>query len=154
MTLTAKRVVEYVKSKNELKDDKDYIYFLTHTYDEESRKIWVKAPYKPETFEVICAYVQYECSDIEQSFSMDQTDVIKVLEQFYDCSGTFSAAKEDKRKAVEIDLYENWEIYCGLAGDIQDIDLLRRDGMKEVLGEFVELFYQAKPEWRPEEIAQ
>ncbi|MGM1044756.1 MAG: hypothetical protein ACQEXX_01280 [Bacillota bacterium] len=154
MTKTAKEVVEFIKSKKDLKSEKDFIYYLTHTYDEEQRKVWVKAPYDLETFEVICAFIQYECSEIEQSFSMDQTDVLKVLEQFYDSSGTFSTDKQAKKKAIEIDLYENWEIYCGLADEIQNIELLKREGLNELLNEFVESFYQVKPEWRPKEEVQ
>lgn len=142
-------VVEYAKNKEDLKSDKCYIYYLTHTYDEKSRKIWVKAPYEQEIFEVICAYIQYECAEIEESFSMDQKDVLEVLEKHYGCTGNFSIAKEDKKKAQEINLYHNWEIYCGKAEDIQNIASLRRDGMKELLAKFVESFYQAKPEWRP-----
>lgn len=142
-------VVEYVENKKFLKSEKDFIYYLTHTYDEEPRRVWVKAPYDQETFEIICAYIQYECSEIEESFSMDQKDMLEVLENYYDCTGNFSIAKEDKKKAIEIDLYENWEIYCGLADRIQNIELMHHNGMRELLGKFVESFYQVNPEWRP-----
>ncbi|GAB6989561.1 hypothetical protein [Paenibacillus pini] len=62
---TAKEVVIYVKEKKILKSSKEYIYYLTHTYDYEPRKVWVKAPYDLETFEVICAYIQFESWHIE-----------------------------------------------------------------------------------------
>ncbi|PZT57362.1 hypothetical protein [Paenibacillus silvae] len=141
MKMTAKQVVEMAKDKNELKDDKFNLFYLTHTYDEKQSKVWVKAPYNAETFEVICAYIQYECFELEDGYGMGQEDVLKVLEKFYGCSGTFSVSKEEKKSGIKIDLYENWEIYCGLANDIQNIKTLKREGMNDLLSEFVEEFY-------------
>lgn len=142
-------IVEYVQTKGNLESDVNYLYFLTHTYDEQQRKIWVKAPYDYETFNVICAYIQFECAEFEQSFSIDQTDVLEVLKKYYDCTGNFSVVKEDKRKAKEINLYLNWEQFCGCAEKIQSIESLHREGMNELLYKFVEDFYQSHPEWRP-----
>ncbi|MDR6779495.1 hypothetical protein J2W98_003775 [Paenibacillus peoriae] len=145
MTKTAKQVVEVVEKKKNLKSSRVNVFGLTHTYDVEPRIVYVEAPYSVETFEVICAYIQYECAEIEQSFSMDQEDVIKVLEQFYECK----AIKKQINAHYGVDLYENWEIYCGLADRVQSVKLLKRNGLTELLNKFVEGFYQAKPEWRP-----
>lgn len=73
---------------------------------------------------------------------MDQEDVLEVLEKLYDCTGKFSATKEELEDAVEIDLYINWEVYCGCAEDIQSIELLHREGLKELNQKFVEESYQ------------
>ncbi|WP_063562920.1 hypothetical protein [Paenibacillus sp. O199] len=146
MTMTAKQVVEMVMGKLKLKDDKLKLYYLTHTYDEKQSRVWVKAPYDQETFEVICAHIQYECFEIEESYGMSQEDVLKVLENLYECSGTFSSTKDEKRKAIEVDLYQNWEIYCGLANDIQDIELLKRAEMNETLKDIVKQFCNSQSE--------
>jgi hypothetical protein len=106
----------------------------------------VSAPYTLDTFDVIVAFIQYECSEIEESFGMDQENVIKVLEKFYGCK---ELETPNRTSYYEVDLYENWEMFCGTADQIQSLELLKREGLKELLMEFVEAFYQSKPEWRP-----
>ncbi|WP_342423098.1 hypothetical protein [Paenibacillus sp. FSL E2-0178] len=146
MSKTSVQIVEKVSKKKKLETSKNHLYCLTHTYDNEPRKYWVSAPYTLDTFDVIVAFIQYECSEIEESFGMDQEDVIKVLERFYGCK---ELETPDRISYYEVDLYENWEMFCGTADQIQSIELLKREGLNEVLAEFVEVFYQSKPEWRP-----
>lgn len=149
MIKTAKEVVELISKKKKLKSTKERTYCLTHIYDEKPRNFWVLAPYSLEVFETICAYIQYECSDIEQSYGMSQEDIVKALEQLYECK-----AIETPRagRYYKVDLYENWEIYCGQAGEVQKIETLKREGLRDLLEEFVESFYLEKPEWRPKEV--
>jgi hypothetical protein len=150
--MNAKQVVEYVESLTQLKSDREHIYYLTHTYNlDKNKKVWVKAPYQPEVFEVICAYVQYELAEFDQSISMDEEDLLEVLEKLYDCTGKFSCTKEEKKQAIEIDLYENWEIYCGqIAKRIMNMELLKRDGLNELLSKYAEKFYEQHPEFKKE----
>lgn len=123
------------------KSESNHVYCLTHTYDENPRRFYVETPYNADEFEAICAYIQFECSEIEQSYSMDQAEVIEILEEFYDC-------KKIKRvKATEVDLYENWEYFCG--SDIQSVDCLKRERMEDYFNKYIEEFYKRHPEWKP-----
>ncbi|OMD76848.1 hypothetical protein [Paenibacillus odorifer] len=143
---------DFVKSMKQWTDLKktrtSQLYALTHTYDTElNRKLYIKAPYDYEIFNAICAYIQFECSELESSYGMDQTDVIEVLEAFYNCSSSFSIEKKKMKKAKIVDLYINWEQHCG--SGIQEVEVLKRDGMNAYFEKFIEGFYQIHPEWRP-----
>lgn len=112
------------------KEEKSYQYCLTHTYDHEPRRFYIDAPYMPDIFEAICAYIQFECAEIEDTYSMDQTDVIDILEKFYGC-------KSIKRtKANQVDLYLNWEYFCG--SQLQTVECLKREGMNEYFQKYID----------------
>lgn len=137
-----KDIVNHLRELKELpKSESIHCYCLTHTYDEKKRRFYVEAPYDTEEFEAICAYIQFECSEIEESFSMDQTDIIEILENFYDCK------KIKRTRATQVDLYLNWEYFCG--SGVQSVDCLKRTGMDEYFKKFIEKFYETHPEWRP-----
>lgn len=145
-------MINSIASKTDIKSDKQYVYYLCHTYNHDvNKKVWVKAPYDQETFDILCAYIQFECAEIKESCSMSEEDILNVLEQYYDCTGSFSISRNEKKKAVEVDLYENWEYYCGEAVRIQKIESLKREGLTEQLKQYVESFYVDNPEWRPTE---
>lgn len=148
ITRTTKEFVNAMKEWTELKKIDPQLYSLTHTYDEDpKRKLHILAPYDYETFNAICAYIQFECSEIEESFSMDQTDIIEVLETLYDCNSSFSVERKDIKKAKIVDLYINWESHCG--SGVQEVEVLKRDGMNKYFEKFIEDFYQTYPDWRP-----
>lgn len=151
ITMNTKQFIESMKQWSDLKKtEEDQLYYLTHTYDEDpNRKFYIKAPYDYETFNAICAYIQIECSEIETSFSMDQLDIIEILEVFYGCNSSFSVEKKDMKKAKKVDLYINWESHCG--SKVWEVDILKRDGMDVYFNKFVEEFYQSNPDWRPSE---
>lgn len=137
MSQQTKLIAEKLKQLNELPKTQNMIpYCLTHTYDEKVRRYYVEAPYMPDVFEAICAYIQFECSEIEETFSMDQTDVIEVLEKFYGCN------KIKRTRANQVDLYLNWEWFCG--SDIQSVECLKRDGMNVYFDRFIQDFYEAR----------
>ncbi|WP_339193836.1 hypothetical protein MKY95_18920 [Paenibacillus sp. FSL P4-0176] len=150
MSKTREEIVQLVTKKKNLTQKKINIYCLTHTHDTEPREYWVKAPYSVNVFNTLVAYIQFELSDIEQSYGMDQEDLIKILEQFYDCKQT---EKPDRGTYFEIDLYYNWEYFCSAYDDVQKIESMRRLGLKEALADIVERFYQTRPEWRPKNVA-
>lgn len=138
-----KEIVSRLKEFDQIpKSAMTHDYCLTHTYDEENRKFYVESPYDSEEFEAICAYIQFECSEVEESYAIDQTEVIEILEKFYDCK------QSQQSTAAEIDLYENWEYFCG--SDVQSVECLKRDGMNDYFKKYVENFYEANPKWRPE----
>ncbi|GMX64535.1 hypothetical protein Elgi_38040 [Paenibacillus elgii] len=126
-----KSIVEQLKKLSEIpEENKMYSYCLTHTYDEKPRRFYVEAPYKSDVFEAICAYIQYECSELEETYSMDQTDVIEILDIFYGC-------KKSKRAiSYQVDLYLNWEYFCG--SQLQTVECLKREGMNEYFQKYID----------------
>ncbi|MNW32182.1 hypothetical protein D3C74_91190 [compost metagenome] len=110
-------------------------YVLTHTYDHEPRSFFISAPYSFNHMNALIAFIQLESSDIEETYGMDQTEVIKVLSTFYDCQ---SLEIEDEN-ASEIDLYTNWETWAAPYGDvIQEIPQFKREGLADLLKTFIE----------------
>ncbi|QSF43403.1 bis-aminopropyl spermidine synthase family protein [Paenibacillus tianjinensis] len=149
ITRTTKEFIKSMKEWTELKKIDLQLYSLTHTYDEDpKRKLHILVPYDYETFNAICAYIQFECSELETSFSMDQTDIIEVLTKFYDCEECLYQKEllidED---AKNIDLYINWESHCG--SGVQEVKVLKRDVMNKYFEKYIESFYQEHPNWRP-----
>lgn len=137
-----KEIVSKLKEVDQLpKSIFTHVYCLTHTYNETNRRSYVESPYDTDEFEAICAYIQFECSEIEQSYSIDQEEVIEILEKFYDCK------KIKRTRAAQVDLYLNWEYFCG--SDVQSVDCLKRIGMDEYFNKYVAEFYEQYPEWKP-----
>lgn len=104
-------------------------YCLTHTYDCFPRKYYVQAPYDYDVLCAICAYIQYECADIDETFSMEQHHVIEALEKYYGCT------RGGNEPAQELDLYIDWEWFCGT--ELQKAECLKREGMTELLQTFI-----------------
>ena len=143
---SAKEVLESVSKKKKLKSTRINTFELTHTYDiDKSKRYWVEAPYTLETFEIICAYIQYECALLDEQYSIANDEVIQILEKFYDCK----EIKTPVGNYREIDLHENWEIYCSILDKIKGIDIVRRDGIEDILNPILEEWYKDNPEWRP-----
>jgi len=137
-----KDIVEYLKQHSTIpKSLNMHSYCLTHTYDPKRTRRYVTAPYEPLVFEAICAYIQFESSEIEEAYSISQEDVIEILEKFYGCQ------KIKRTRAHQVDLYLNWEYFC--ASGAQEVDCLKREGMDVYFKKNIESFYQTKPEWRP-----
>ncbi|MFB5758949.1 hypothetical protein [Paenibacillus medicaginis] len=138
ITKNRKEFVQSMMSLSKLKKADEYcVYYLTHAYNiDPNRKLYFKAPYNYETINSICAYIQFECSEFDMSYTIDEAEVIEILENYYDCSSSFSAEKEDIKKVKGIDLYINWESHCG--SNVQSVNCLRRDGMEKYFKEYIE----------------
>ncbi|QNR65402.1 hypothetical protein IAQ67_16030 [Paenibacillus peoriae] len=142
-TKSRKEFVQSLMSLDELKKlDDNHVYYLSHTYNNDpNRKVYFKAPYDLDTINAVCAYIQFECSEIEMSYSMDESEVIEILEKFYDCSSTFSADNGDVKTAQNINLYINWETHCG--SNVQTVNSLKRKGMDKYFIRYVDSFKKA-----------
>lgn len=137
-TTKSKKIVQSMMSMTELpKLNENKVYYLTHTYNHDpNRKLYFLAPYDINTLNVICAYIQFECSELDMSYSMDESQVIEILEKFYSCRSSFSADKCDVKDAQGIDLYINWETHCG--SNVQSVDSLKRQGMVNYFIKYIE----------------
>lgn len=120
-------VVERLKRTDVLKDGNGNHYVLTHTHDRSPRHFYVIAPYSTDTMNALVAFIQQEASNIEETYGMDQADVIEVLTKLYGCE----ASSEKLENAYEIDLFLNWEMWA--SSDVLSIPALKRDGLTEIL---------------------
>lgn len=120
-------LINRIKTGANLYTSDTYVYRLTHSYDHQPRNFYVKTNIVPEVMDALIAYIQFEMSEIEMEHDTDQTEVISILKQFYN-------AQDSKRsKSVHIDLYYNWEKWCGATEEIQNIEPFHREGLKEAL---------------------
>lgn len=140
---TAKNRKEHIRSLMTMAElpklDENKVYYLTHTYNQDpNRKLYFLAPYDLYTINAICAYIQFECAELDDSYSMDESEIIEILETFYECRSSFSAEKRDVKKALGIDLYINWETHCG--SGVQSVEILKREGMEDFFKRYVDNF--------------
>ncbi|MNL07823.1 hypothetical protein D3C87_1285160 [compost metagenome] len=146
---TIKEVFESIKKKKDLKSKVVKVFKLNHAADEQETDYWVSAPYTLDVFEAICAHIEFECEKIEMSYDLGQDEIIEILEKFYDCkkikrptSGTY----------YNVDLYYSREMFCGSDTNLEEIELLQREGMDTYFKKYIEDFYQSHPEWRPKDV--
>lgn len=127
------QVIERLNGSDTLVDGSSYNYVLTHTHDFTPRFFYVIAPYSLDTMNALIAYIQFESCDIEETYGMDQTDVIEVLTKLYNCE------KSDKPldDAYEIDLYLNWEQWVAVSSDVQSVLLFKRENLTELLQQII-----------------
>lgn len=116
-------------------------YVLTHTHDESPRKFYLKAPYSEDTMNVLIAFIQFESNDIDDIYGMDQCDVIEVLKALYGCE----PIQESLPEATEIDLYLNWEIWCGVSDRVQALSYLGHEQLKSMLQGFINSWLSTNP---------
>lgn len=114
-------IIEKVKQLESIVGEKYYTYKLSHTYDEEPKPIYIKAKIEPNTMDLLIAYIQFEGSDIDQEYGLGQEEVAPLLVKYFGCE----IVSERKRGVRKIDLYENWEIWCGVADKVMEIELFK-----------------------------
>ncbi|MGM1023196.1 MAG: hypothetical protein ACQEXV_22420 [Bacillota bacterium] len=128
----SKKVIEKLKQAESLKDGKHYAYVLSHTYDQDpTRLFYFRAPYSEEVMNALIAFIQYQCSAIEITYSMDQTEIVEILTTLYDCT----ESKEPILNATKIDLYVNWERW--VHPDLRTVSLFMRDELNSMLHNFL-----------------
>lgn len=123
-------IINRIKCSETIHSEQVFTYKLTHYYDFEPRPHYFKSNVSPDVMDALIAYIQFEMDDIEMAYSIDQTEVINILCEFYQ-------ARESKRgKSMHhIDLYYNREKWCGVSDEVQNIELFQRKGLKERLKE-------------------
>ncbi|MDN4067667.1 hypothetical protein QYF50_07145 [Paenibacillus vini] len=115
-----------------------YTYHLTHTYDNEPRKIILSSTIEPYTMDLLIAYIQFVGSDIDMHFSIDQEDVKRIVKELYsNPSETDNNVYTLDPTPCEIDLYINWEWWCGQSDRIMSHTLFHNDRLQNVLEEII-----------------
>ena len=133
-------LIEKLKKKKNIKSSKFSFYGLTHTHDhDENRVVYVSAPYSYHTMVALLAFIQFEGCEICQEYDLDQDDIIEVLEKLYDCKKVSALEVKSYQK---IDLYLNWELFCGAYDEIRSIDHFKIDGIVEILKPHIDVYLE------------
>ncbi len=131
-------IINKLKKKKNIKFKNLYLFGLTHTYDHDSNRIeFVAAPYSYDTMNILLAHIQHEGAKISQEYSLDQDEIIEVLEKLYGCKRVNTI--EDK-SYYKIDLYINWEQFCGVMGEIENIEQIKNHGIEEILTPYIDAY--------------
>lgn len=132
-----KAIIEYVNSLPSIfAPENKYIYKLSHTYDITPTSLYVESNIIPEAMDLLIAYFQFKMWDIDDMYSFGQEDAVPILCELYN----IKQIEETDNINVEIDLYENWEKWCGFSREIENMNILHRDGLQEAL-ETIEIKY-------------
>jgi hypothetical protein len=119
--MTRESIIEQVKGLDSFTGDKFLTYKLSHTYEIEPTPIYVKSKIAPDTMNLLIAYIQFEGAEIKEEYGLGQEEVVPLLTKYFDVE----VVSERKRGLYNIDLYENWEIWCGVADKVMELDFFK-----------------------------
>lgn len=128
-------VLNYVKGLESIfdKNGKQYVYKLSHTYDISPSPLYVKSSILPEAMDLLLAYMQFKLSNIEEGYALGQEEITPILSSLYETA----ELPKQKKFDYEFDLYINWEQWCGIASQVEEIELFDREELDELLREIV-----------------
>lgn len=130
-------IIEYVNSLPSIFDpEKKYVYKLSHTYDIEPTPLYVESNIIPEAMDLLIMYFQLKMWDIDEVYAFGQEDAVPILCSLYGAKQINTTDKYD----MEIDLYINWEKWCGLARTVRNMEMFDCGGLQEAL-EAIEIKY-------------
>ncbi|WP_145142101.1 hypothetical protein [Paenibacillus sp. Y412MC10] len=131
-------VMNSVFQQDTLFSESHFTYHLTHTYDKEPRKIILTSTIEPYTMDLLIAYIQFVASDIDMQYSIDQEEIKRIVKELY---SNHSRPDDNLYKLdptpCEIDLYINWEWWCGQADSIMSYPVFHNDRLQSILEEII-----------------
>ena len=133
-------MIDVVRKMKSVNSSQHYQYHLTHTYDIGDNSVRFSANIAPHVVDLLLAYIQFECSDIDNCYSMSQSELMSIVADLYGEVGIHSKTEETK----EIDLYVNWETWCSCAEEVQKIELFKRTELSDRLESIIN-------EWKKKE---
>ncbi|MGP3788446.1 hypothetical protein [Paenibacillus sp. 1A_MP2] len=123
-----------VLQKKKLNSHTLYAYMLTHTYGFEDTICIMNSSIEPQIMEFLIAYIQLQASDIDPHYGMSEDEVMDIVLMLYDNPVEIIEYDPD---ICEIDLFLNWETWCGYDKEIMDMELFRQDELQSVLRNIV-----------------
>jgi hypothetical protein len=127
---------QQVKSVNRIKElysESDFYYLLTHEYDYRLTPVYVKSKIHPWTMELLIAFIQFVADYFKHAYSLHQSDLANLLVKHFD------GEVLDYRpyRAINEDLYQNWEEWCGIANQITNINKFNKPELIEDIKKLV-----------------
>jgi hypothetical protein len=132
--------IDRILKMGDIKEEKYYSYAIIHAADDKVTKHFVSAPYDAIVLFAICAYVQFELHELDDTYGLCQDEMVDILVKLYDCQ----ASPKRLVKAEKIDLYYAWEAFCGQCDVLQNIESLKRDGLRALLQTYIDLYRAGK----------
>lgn len=133
MSNKRERIIDHVKGMENLYSTEEYVYHISHMYSVEPSKTYVKTKLRSEVVDLFIAYLQYKSSEHYMEYSLEEEKAADILVKY------FNAEKVNAKKYdYDIDLYENWEYWCGIADKVLSIQRFNLKGLDEEIKQMVE----------------
>ncbi len=127
---TAEHVRE-VMGMSELEGEGEYIYRFTHYFGFPEDVVTLVSKLPPPVMEVVIAHVQYVSGEPGGANALDNREVASVITHVY--GGRVISAHPHNQAMIVIDLYYNWEKFCGLLGEFDKPSALRKSAVREAV---------------------
>lgn len=124
--------LNHCSSLKELGQGNKYTYKLWHTYDIEPTPVFVNTGIDPVTFEVLLAHILFEASKIDDCYAVGQEEIIPLLSKLYKVETI-----ESDKCVEDFDLYYTWEKWCALYDEVLNLEVFKRDTLREELSKFI-----------------
>jgi hypothetical protein len=129
------KAVNKVSKNPFLYTNPEYTYYLTHAFDNDRKNnVLIKSTIEPETMELLIYTFQDIAFDVDDSKDLGQRDVARILAELFDTQ-IISTDGIKKITAYNIDLYDNWECWTGVGGEILAIKKLKNEKVKDLIEE-------------------
>lgn len=131
------KIINKVRKNSILYTNAEYTYYLTHAFDNDRKNnVLIKFTIEPETMEILIYTFQDIAFDVDDSKDLGQRDIARILAELYGAQ-IISTDGVKKITAYNIDLYDNWECWTGVGGEIIGIVKFKNDKAKELLTEIL-----------------
>lgn len=115
--LTREDQIKKVMDAKSIFGKKENYFVLSHTYDTSVSLVLLKSKMTNLSMELLVAYLQFKADEIKHAYSFHQTDMEAILVRHFQCE----KPPYYPEKWKHIDLYENWEKWCGISGMVDSI---------------------------------
>lgn len=126
-------IIEKVVNQKNIYKKKEKFYVLKHTYDITPTPVIIKTTMNSDTVDLLVAYLQYKADEMKHAYSLHQSDMAELMAEHFDCE----VIDQYSGRYYEIDLYENWEYWCGVANKVTEIPHFHNEELLNELNELV-----------------
>ena len=126
-------IIKTIKELESLYSPNGTIYYLSHFYSIEPSKTYIKSTLPSRVVNLFIAYLQFKASEYLEEFSLGEEQAADMMVKYLKAEKV-----NDIQPNFEIDLYFNWEDWCGTADKITSLDVFNFNGLDEDLKQMVE----------------
>lgn len=128
---TLYQIINRISRERTLYGAKTNYFTLIHTHDRYF-KVHLKTKMDKGVLEMLTAYLQFECSSIDEVFGLSEDQMTEILCKYYDCERLVACDDTEK-----IDVHRAWEMWCSQAEKVQSIPAFKREGIHKELKKYV-----------------
>lgn len=150
-----KNLIKNILQKRRIYDEIDHFYQLSHIYVED-KSVFIKTKIPLQVMHLLVAYLQFRLDKILEDTSLTQFEVGNILTKFYQSKlvdpifevkdgknvvagvdievyDNISDAYTADNQLHNIELYENWEMWCAFYDDILSLSFFDVIGLQSEL---------------------